>query len=321
MWYTYYKAVAKGMLTIELYTFGKTSLVFQGAIVPKEWPDQYLIITNQSEFHSLQKSLGFEDQIANDPAQIHYNKLETHRDYYLGTIVLPGEEFARGEETFSFFIKPGKIVFIDHKQIVSNILREMTPDNHWYEANIERFLYCFLDELTGDDIESLEVLEKRIVHLENNIAHGKNANFNHDMITVRKRLLVLQNFYTQIIEISHSLASNETHCFHEDRLFLFRLFAERADRLRTNVQFIRDYSREVREIYQSTLDLKQNNIITVLTIVTAIFTPPILIAGWYGMNFTSMPEITWKYGYFYVIILSITVTYIFYRELKRRNFL
>ena len=309
------------MISIELYTFGKTSLIDMGSVIPAQWPTSYIVITNHAEFHALQQSCGFAEQVVMDPAQIHYNKLETHYDYYLGTIVLPKDDFSRDEDSFSFYIKPGRIIFIDHKQIVSNILKQMIPENYWHEASMERFLYSFLDELTGDDTVLLESLEKKVARMEEDIGHGKNGNFNHDMISIRKRLLVLQNFYTQIIEISHGLASNENQCFHQDRLFLFRLFAERADRLRGNVQFIRDYSSEVREIYQSTLDLKQNNIITVLTIVTAVFTPPILIAGWYGMNFTTMPEITWKFGYFYVIVLSIVVTYLFYRELKRRKFL
>ena len=309
----------KGMISIELYTFGKTSLQYQGSQICVDWPDSFLAITNQSEFQSIQQSCGFGEQVVIDPAQIHYNKIETHHDYYLGTIVLPGEEFSKGNETFSFFIKPGRIIFIDHKQIVSTILQKMTRENYWHEANMERFLYSFLDELTGDDIAVLEDLEERIARMEDGIGQGKNSHFNRDMISIRKRLLVLQNFYTQIIEIAHGLAANENQCFDVNRLFLFRLFAERAERLRGSTQFIRDYSREVREIYQSSLDLKQNTVITMLTIITAIFTPLMFIAGWYGMNFTSMPEIPWKYGYLYVILLSVSVFYLFYRQLKRRN--
>lgn len=295
--------------------------MYQGTAIPKQWPDSFIAVMSQNEFHTLQQFCGFADHIMIDPAQIHYNKLETHFDYYLGTIILPKEEFIQEDEKFSFLIKPGRIIFIDHKQIVSSIIQKMTLENYWHEVCMERFLYSFLDELTGDDIEVLESIKNRVARLEENMGKERNGQFNRDMISIRKRLLVLQNFYSLMIEISHELWENENQCFQENRLYLFKLFAERAERLRGDVQFIRDYSREVREMYQSTLDLKQNNIITVLTVVTAVFTPPILIAGWYGMNFTSMPEITWKFGYVYVIILSIVVTYLFYRELKRRNFL
>ena len=55
------------------------------------------------------------------------------------------------------------------------------------------------------------------------------------------------------------------------------------------------------------MDVKQNRIMTVLTVVTTIFMPLTLIVGWYGMNFQNMPELTSPYGYTGVIILSIMV--------------
>ena len=45
----------------------------------------------------------------------------------------------------------------------------------------------------------------------------------------------------------------------------------------------------------------------VLTIVTTIFLPLSLLAGWYGMNFAYMPELSWKYGYLFVIALSLGI--------------
>ena len=49
----------------------------------------------------------------------------------------------------------------------------------------------------------------------------------------------------------------------------------------------------------------------VLTVLASIFSPLTIIVGWYGMNFQNMPELTWKYGYVYVIVLSITTVLIF----------
>ena len=46
---------------------------------------------------------------------------------------------------------------------------------------------------------------------------------------------------------------------------------------------------------------------SILTVVTTIFLPLTLIAGWYGMNFPNMPEFGWKYAYPAVIIVSILV--------------
>ena len=55
------------------------------------------------------------------------------------------------------------------------------------------------------------------------------------------------------------------------------------------------------------MDIKMNRIMTVLTVITAIFMPLTLIVGWYGMNFVTMPELTWKYGYIGVIALCLVI--------------
>ena len=45
----------------------------------------------------------------------------------------------------------------------------------------------------------------------------------------------------------------------------------------------------------------------VFTVITTVFLPLTLIAGWYGMNFAAIPELEWRYGYLYVILLSVFV--------------
>lgn len=59
----------------------------------------------------------------------------------------------------------------------------------------------------------------------------------------------------------------------------------------------------------------------ILTIVTTIFLPLSLLAGWYGMNFTGMPELTWKYGYPAVIAVSILVVAVCLWIMKKEKIL
>ena len=45
----------------------------------------------------------------------------------------------------------------------------------------------------------------------------------------------------------------------------------------------------------------------IFTVVTAVFLPLTLLVGWYGMNFSSMPELHWKYGYPAVALVSVGI--------------
>ena len=56
------------------------------------------------------------------------------------------------------------------------------------------------------------------------------------------------------------------------------------------------------------------------TVVTTIFLPLSLVAGWYGMNFRNMPELTWKYGYIAVIAFSILIVLICLLIMKKKKF-
>lgn len=65
---------------------------------------------------------------------------------------------------------------------------------------------------------------------------------------------------------------------------------------RRHAQFQHAKVRNVLQSLMTTLDLKQNQIIKVFTIVTAVFTPPTLIAAFYGQNFAYMPELSLPWG-------------------------
>ena len=78
-------------------------------------------------------------------------------------------------------------------------------------------------------------------------------------------------------------------------------------RLQDNVSELRDYSVQLRDLVSGQLSIKQNNIMTLLTIITTIFMPLTLIAGWYGMNFVYMPELHTPWGYPTVIIISLLI--------------
>ena len=64
---------------------------------------------------------------------------------------------------------------------------------------------------------------------------------------------------------------------------------------------------EIWEIYQSQISIRQNDIMKILTIVTTIFLPLSLLAGWYGMNFEYMPELHWRYGYVGVLVAAVLI--------------
>jgi magnesium transporter len=102
----------------------------------------------------------------------------------------------------------------------------------------------------------------------------------------------------------------------------------RLDTVRLDVTSLSDYDMHVVTKVQLLLDatlglinIEQNNIIKVLTIVSVVGIPPTLIASMYGMNFKGMPELDWSWGYPYgltMIALSAVLPLLWF---KRRGWI
>lgn len=85
------------------------------------------------------------------------------------------------------------------------------------------------------------------------------------------------------------------------------------------------FSSERLEYMQNTflglVNIEQNQVIKIFTVVTVVFMPPTLIASIYGMNFKFMPELEWTSGYPFAIGLMVFSSMIFLWFFKRKNWL
>ncbi len=68
-------------------------------------------------------------------------------------------------------------------------------------------------------------------------------------------------------------------------------------------------------------DMRANEVMKILTIFSAFFLPLTFIAGIYGMNFRFMPELDYKWGYFIVLGVMLTIVIVIFLWFKRKKFL
>lgn len=66
----------------------------------------------------------------------------------------------------------------------------------------------------------------------------------------------------------------------------------------------------LQDTFLGLVNIEQNKIIKIFTVVNVIFLPPTLVASMYGMNFDFMPELHWQYGYLFSVGLMIAFTLI-----------
>lgn len=189
-------------------------------------------------------------------------------------------------------------------------------------VNLGKIIFAFFDGIIKKDGESLSNAEDKINNLEELVLTDKaDSSFNYVLLELKKELLTFKNYYSQLLEASEALLDNENEIFDYDDLKYLHNLSEKIKRQRANTDTLRDSINHLQEAYSSYLDLKLNQTMKIFTALTTIFFPLTVIVGWYGMNFTAMPEITWRYGYLFVIILSVIVVAGLLIIIKKRKWL
>ena len=69
----------------------------------------------------------------------------------------------------------------------------------------------------------------------------------------------------------------------------------------------RELCADLRDFHLAEISYRSNEVMKTLTIIATLFMPLSFVAGFYGMNFNHMPELTWRYGYPMVIGLMSTI--------------
>lgn len=194
--------------------------------------------------------------------------------------------------------------------------RRFTPST----MTLEKLIYAFFDELLSKDVSFLEKLSLEVTEMEESILHGRpEDDINITLLKIKRKLLEIRNYYEQCLDIFEILEADENEIFAEsETLMYFANMNQRITRLREDIDSLNNAVVHVQDAYDSHMDAKMNNTMKYLTVLTTIFFPLTIIVGWYGMNFETMPEFKWHYGYIYVIALSAVVILLFWL-IARKN--
>ena len=241
-------------------------------------------------------------------------------DSLTGMLVIPDREhIADVSHHFAFALDEKGIVLICATDYAERLVQKIMRTRRWKLPSLERFIYDLLEQIIDRDPQLLSRIELELNRTEEAILHGEIEEYPARLNALRGDLLDLRLHYEQLIDIGQELEENENGFFKAENLRYFHLFTSRVQRLSETAGVLRDYIMQLRDLSQSELAVRQNHIMTILTVITAIFMPLTLIAGWYGMNFRYMPELEWKFSYpaVFIVCLLIAVLSLWYFKKKK----
>ena len=241
---------------------------------------QYVAVLTTDEWRRERNLFDLDIELEPDIRNIHNTKAEVNYGSLTGTFQILDRDDLRGPDfRFAYALDEKGIVFIDDSGKAEQMIETISERKRWREPSLERFLYDFMELIIDRDLSIMERYEDELNHIEDMILSsdemGDLARVNEIRGDIRKLLI----HYEQIIDMAQELEENENDFFTEENLRYIHLFMNLMTRRHDTAVSIRDHTMQVRDLYNSKLEARQNNIMAVLTVNSTIFMPLTLIAG------------------------------------------
>ncbi|MFT3994678.1 MAG: magnesium and cobalt transport protein CorA [Dysgonomonas sp.] len=173
------------------------------------------------------------------------------------------------------------------------------------------FLYILLSSINGLSINTIMKIEDQLMDVEDQLMDQKNSSDIMNLLRVRRldyvrmkrSIISMREEYTNLLHNSNKLIEEGNIVF----------FNDYDDKLRTAINDLdtcHELLTSLLDLYYNNNNMRLNEIMKRLTLVSTIFIPLTFMVGVWGMNFKYMPELQWKYGYLFswgifAVIISI----------------
>ena len=271
----------------------------------------YIQILTKEEFAQQYGNLEESGLLLYHYTENNIDNVDVFEDHVVGTFVVPMKGSVLEKKTsMGFYVTESRILLLDETAMLYNVLERMTRRQRIRDLDISHVFVRILDCMISDDMLLLQkysmILDQTEDYLEANISELPH-NFTSFIMQTKKELQALMVYYRSLNYMVDELGESDIF----DGIVERRLqsFDNKATKLYAETASLHEAAQQLRDVYQAKIDIRQNKVMSLLTIVTTVFMPLTLIAGWYGMN-VHMPEVGWPYSYPVIILASIIVTII-----------
>lgn len=210
-------------------------------------------------------------------------------------------------ETLNMFIGKNYIVtfHLSHIRYISKVISKVLSKGREYTPM--HIMHMLISEIVEGYNPLISKIENRLDELEEGDAHTKGSKIMNEVFDLRSDLLKLRRGLMPMRELIHRfLVSRRVEMTENDRKYFHDIYDELVQQTEI-IEASRELASDIRENYMTYNSFRSNNIMMTLTVISTIFLPLTFLAGVYGMNFTNMPELQTKYGYYVLWVIMFVI--------------
>lgn len=251
-------------------------------------------------------------------------KIEDFDDYlFLVLKMLSFDEDRRGVNTeqVSLILGPNYVIsFQEREGDVFNPVRDRIRNakGRIRRMGADYLAYALLDSIVDSYFLILERIGDRIEGLEEDLISNPDEKTLLTIHHLKREMIFLRRSIWPLREVISGISRKESNLIEESTEIFLRDVYDHTIQVIDTIESFRDTVSGMLDIYLSSLSNRMNEVMKVLTIFASIFIPLTFVAGIYGMNFSNMPELGWKWGYFgaLAIMAGIGISMLLYFKKK-----
>jgi magnesium transporter len=229
----------------------------------------------------------------------------------------------KGEQVSLILGSDWVVSFQETEGDVFDLIRERirTDNGRIRKMGADYLVYVLMDAIVDNYFAVLEKVGEKIEEIEDEVVANPSPETLQIIHDLKRQMIMLRKSVWPLREVISRLERWESKLINESTDIFLRDLYDHTIQVIDAVETFRDMLSGMLDIYMSSVSNRMNEVMKVLTIIATIFLPLTLVAGIYGMNFRSIPELEWEWGYPFALLIMLSVGIVMLFYFRRRKWL
>ncbi|HEV8223835.1 MAG TPA: magnesium/cobalt transporter CorA [Rubrobacteraceae bacterium] len=280
----------------------------------------------KDEFDSVAGEFGLHPLAVRDALRAHQRpKVERYGETLF--VVIKAARYVEEKEVVEFgevhaFVGPDFVVTVRYGETnqLEKVRRSLEGRPDLLRKGPYAVLYAIMDRIVDDYVPVVDGLANDIDEIEVEVFENK-PDVSKRIYELSREVIRFHQATQPLAGTLESLTQEETSDIDREVRGYLRDVQDRVLRVTDQAQGFRELLQNILSVNLTLASVNQNDQVKKISAWAAILIVPTLITGIYGMNFDSMPELHWTYGYPLALLLMLTISLILYWGFKRRGWL
>ena len=265
----------------------------------------------------------FIEDIQSEDQSITYEETENFKLLILKYIKFDEEENLLYDDSNVVIIitKHKFFVLAEEKEIITELARKF--EKRYKNQEFEYVTYLIADILIDNTILIIDVIDEALEDLEDSIFHEdiEEDELQKDIYYARRTLNRISKVTIQEKDVINRAYNRFPPTIRKKLKYEFIDLNEHLKYLINESRTLLDRTGYLLNLHMGILSTRMNKAMQRLAAISLIFLPLTFVVGNYGMNFKYMPELEWKYGYFAVWLVNISLAGGIFIWLKKKKWI